>query len=92
MDGLGLHVHIRTKIEKKFSYIEAAAVKIGDEVFEVIGGQDNERTYYLNGEKEPAMPTTMSSQSFKIVETNNHQMHSYDIILSDEFKVFSMKA
>ena len=48
MDGLGLHVHIRTKIEGGYSFIEATAVKIGDDVFEVLGG-DNVHTYWLNG-------------------------------------------
>lgn len=32
--GLGMDVHVRTKIRSDFSYIEAVAVKIGDDVIE----------------------------------------------------------
>jgi hypothetical protein len=33
-DGLGLHVHIRTKRVQYFSYIEQIAVKMGDDILE----------------------------------------------------------
>ncbi|CAB9507376.1 expressed unknown protein [Seminavis robusta] len=45
-DGLGLHLHVRTKIQfNTYSYIEAAALQIGQDVLEVGSYGD----YYLNG-------------------------------------------
>ena len=43
-NGLGMLVHIRTKIETWWSYVETAAVRIGDEIFEI-----NVDGLYLNG-------------------------------------------
>ena len=43
-----MHVHIRTKIATWWSYIEGAAVKIGDDTLEVKGGTDGGK-YWLNG-------------------------------------------
>ena len=39
-NGLGLRVHIRTKIHTWWSYIESAVVMIGDGILEVKGGED----------------------------------------------------
>jgi hypothetical protein len=44
-DGKGLTIHIRTKIETWWSYVEAAVVKIGEDSFEI---QQNQ--FYKNGE------------------------------------------
>lgn len=35
--GLGLNIHIRTKVRYDYSFIESAAIKIGDNVLEVAG-------------------------------------------------------
>jgi len=48
--GLGMSVQIRTKIESWWSYIEAAAIEIGDQVLELKGGLDGEGPHYwING-------------------------------------------
>lgn len=47
-NGLGLEVHVRTKVETWYSYIETAAIRIGDETLEVKGGQHN-CTFWFNG-------------------------------------------
>ena len=44
MDDLGMTVHIRTKIETWWSYVEAAVVKIGQDTFEI---QQNQ--FHMNG-------------------------------------------
>ena len=43
-NGLGLDIHVRTKHRRSFSFIQSAAIRIGDEVLEIQGHQ-----YYLNG-------------------------------------------
>ena len=39
--GLGLDIHIRTKIDSWWSYIETAVLRIGDHTLEVMGGTDS---------------------------------------------------
>ena len=44
-DGLGMTVHIRTKIETWWSYVEAAVLKIGEETLEIQQDQ-----FHINGQ------------------------------------------
>jgi len=46
-NGLGMSIHIRTKIVTWWSFIETAVVRIGNQTLEVSGG--NQHKYYLNG-------------------------------------------
>jgi hypothetical protein len=46
---LGIRAHIRTKISDWWSYIESAAIQIGDETLEVTGGSDGGK-YWVNGQ------------------------------------------
>ena len=48
-NGLGLTIQIRTKIETWWSYIESAAVKIGEDVLEIQGGKTDGGRYWING-------------------------------------------
>jgi len=47
-DGLGLHLHMRSKRVKWWSYIESAVLTIGSDTLEVKGGQ-NSNEYWING-------------------------------------------
>lgn len=64
-DGQGLYIHIRTKIERWWSYVESAVVQIGSDTLEVMGGVENKR-YFVNGQAGPKldvsgnMPFTIS--------------------------------
>jgi hypothetical protein len=51
-DGLGMDIHIRTKIHNDWSAVESAAIKIGDEVFEISGRAG----HWLNGVADPELP------------------------------------
>lgn len=46
-NGLGMDVHIRTKIDTWWSYIETAVIRIGGDTFEVKGGDG--LNYWFNG-------------------------------------------
>jgi len=49
-NGLGMTIHIRTKIVTWWSYIQTAVVRIGNETMEVTGGKDHgDHTYMING-------------------------------------------
>lgn len=57
-DGLGLRVHIRTKRQQFFSYIERVAVQIGSDVLEFAG----RKQVYINGEHHEN-PTSFAGYS-----------------------------
>ena len=48
MDGLGMRIHIRTKIETWWSYVESSVIQIGDESVEINGG-GKDQWLYING-------------------------------------------
>jgi hypothetical protein len=47
-DGQGIDVHIRTEIVRKWSYIKVAAIRIGEDVLLVEGGDVKENRYWFN--------------------------------------------
>jgi len=60
-DGLGILVHVRTKIEKTWSYVKSAAVKIGHDILEIEGkGQvwdkSADAVHSINGEVNAELP------------------------------------
>jgi von Willebrand factor type D domain len=68
-NGLGLDVHARTEmIAKTWTIVSNAAVRIGDDVFEL----NNNGTYYVNGIADAFLPTTLSSNNYKIHYQEEH--------------------
>lgn len=69
-NGLGIATHIRTKTRYDYSYVESAAVKIGDDVLEVTAFGD----YMLNGVSKAPMPAKMAG--FEVTESikNDHDV------------------
>lgn len=51
-NGLGLDIHIRTKIRDDWSYISAAVIRIGEDILEVHSFDK----YYLNGVEDAPLP------------------------------------
>lgn len=52
-NGLGLDVHIRTKIVRFWSYIKNVAIRIGNDILEIEGSadiEDNQSKYWINYE------------------------------------------
>ena len=50
MDGLGIDIHIRTKMVRFWSCIEKAVVRIGTDILEVEGSPDFSTSYWINYE------------------------------------------
>ena len=48
-NGLGLEIHIRTKINTWWSFIESAVIRIGEDTLEIKGGDENQ--FWVNGEE-----------------------------------------
>jgi von Willebrand factor type D domain len=54
-NGLGLHIHMRTKMRRNWSYVDVAAIQIGTNVLEVKGGNDEH--YWIDQVEYDATPT-----------------------------------
>jgi len=59
-DGLGLEIHIRTKLVRYWSYIKNVAIKIGNDVLEIEGSpnaDDAQAHYWVNFEDQGELNT-----------------------------------
>lgn len=74
-NGLGLDVHIRTKIKTWWSHIETAVLRVGEHTLEVSGG-DSSR-YWINGgdahDFESGQTSSLSDFEVKFRKVNDHQ-------------------
>jgi von Willebrand factor type D domain len=85
--GLGLDLHIRTKIVTDWSLISNAALRIGDDTFELA----NDGSYYFNGAKNVAMPIHLAglyevSSNVETIDALTNQRH-YTISLGPNEKI-----
>ena len=76
--GMGLTVHARTKRRYDYSFIETAAVQIGDDILEISGFGN----YFLNGVDHAALPAAISSNHFLTHEQISENDHKYLIDLT----------
>lgn len=79
--GIGLNIHLRTKIEKFYSYIKTAVVQIGGETFEVTGAPEN--LHWLNGIEGTALPARISRHPIGYRKIDENQ-HKYNILLGND--------
>jgi hypothetical protein len=56
--GLGLDVHVRTTMVDDWSLISHAAIRIGNDVFEIV----NDRTHIFNEVKDVELPVSMAGK------------------------------
>jgi hypothetical protein len=74
--GLGLDVHIRTKIRRDMSYISSAALRIGSDILEV----ESQGVYYLNGVAGAALPDEFAGFAFLHTQPTDKQ-HVFEVHL-----------
>jgi hypothetical protein len=67
--GLGLDVHIRTKIRRDMSYISSAALRIGKDLLEV----ESQGVYWLNGVLSADLPDEFSGFTFSHTQPTDKQ-------------------
>ncbi|KAL3934536.1 MAG: hypothetical protein SGBAC_009763 [Bacillariaceae sp.] len=83
-NGLGLDVHIRTKLVRYWSYIKNVAIRIGNDILEIEGSSNpekNEATYWINYEYQGelsefagfpvAFETSSLSKSHYVIDLNS---------------------
>ena len=82
--GLGLDLHVRTAMVNDWSLISNAALRIGNDIFELA----NDGTYYLNGVPNVELPLTMAGQltmATKVVDLQGiPETHSSVSLRKDE--------
>jgi hypothetical protein len=78
--GMGMNIHLRTRIEKFYSYIKTAVLQIGEETFEVTGSPEN--SHWLNGMEGVELPTRISGHPIGYREIDENQ-HKYNVLLGD---------
>jgi hypothetical protein len=80
--GLGLDVHIRTKIRSDMSYISSAALRIGLNVLEV----ESQGIYYLNGVLSATLPAEFSGFAFSHMQPTDKQ-HVFEVYLGGRERI-----
>jgi len=97
-NGLGMHVHIRTKINRdnSWSSIDSAVIQVGDHKLEVVGGAGGGSYWINNGEKTQLQTGNAALGEFPVhfVRINDHQtrlridLGNRDAIAIETFKDF----
>jgi hypothetical protein len=80
--GLGLDVHIRTKMRRDISYISSAALRIGSDVLEV----ESQGVYYLNGVAGAELPSEFSGFEFSHTQPTDKQ-HIFEVHLEGRERI-----
>jgi hypothetical protein len=80
--GLGLDVHIRTKIRRNMSYIASAALRIGNDLLEV----ESQGVYWLNGVLNAVLPAEFSGFAFSHMQPTDKQ-HVFEVHLGGRERI-----
>jgi hypothetical protein len=80
--GLGLDVHIRTKMRGDMSYISSAVLRIGSDVLEV----ESQGLYYLNGVANAELPSEFSGFEFLHTQPTDKQ-HVFEVHLGGRERI-----
>jgi hypothetical protein len=80
--GLGLDVHIRTKIRRDMSYISSAALRIGKDILEV----ESQGVYWLNGALNVDLPDEFSGFVFSHTQPTDKQ-HVFEVHLGGRERI-----
>jgi hypothetical protein len=71
-DGLGISIHMRTKLRRQWSYVKTLTVRIGSDTLEVQGGADE--TYWINGIPYNGTPSaSLSGYAVAYKHVHEHQ-------------------
>ena len=79
-NGVGLTIHLRTTIRYDYSYVDTAAVKIGDDVLEVTSWGD----YSFNDVERAHMPKKMGPNWVVEYEKLDEKKHKFFIQLQHQ--------
>jgi hypothetical protein len=80
--GMGLAVHIRTKLRRDMSYISSAALRIGKDVLEVA----SQGVYWFNGVLKADLPAEFSGFAFSHTQPTAKQ-HMFEVHLGGRERI-----
>jgi hypothetical protein len=80
--GLGLDVHIRTKMRRDMSYISGAAIRMGADLLEV----ESQGIYYINGVAGADLPSKFGGFDFMHAQPTDKQ-HVFEVHLGGRERV-----
>jgi hypothetical protein len=80
--GVGLDVHIRTKLRRDMSYISSAVLRIGKDVLEV----ESQGVYWLNGALNADLPAEFSGFAFSHTQPTDKQ-HVFEVHLGGRERI-----
>jgi hypothetical protein len=84
-DGLGISIHLRTKLRRQWSYVKTLTVRIGSDTLEVQGGADE--TYWINGIPYNGTPSaTLSGYAVSYAHVHLNQ-RKFVVHLDDSQKI-----
>jgi hypothetical protein len=81
-EGRPLDVDVRTKIRHDYSYVESAAIKLGNDTLEVASYGD----YFLNGIAGATMPAFVGG--YPVTHSNpSKKIHIFEVAIADDEKI-----
>lgn len=88
-DHLGMEIHIRTTVRFDYSFIEAAAIMIGNDILEV-GGHGNYMINGVLGTNDDEMPFEFAGFPL-VLHASNKNKHVYDIHVGPNGQIVQIK-
>jgi len=74
-NGLGLDINIRNKRLKEWSYIESAVIRIGKDVFEVAGGESNNKFWLNNAEYSVEGDSDVHDEAYQVASISGYSIY-----------------
>jgi len=85
-NGVGLDIHIRTKKTRQWSYVDSAAVRIGDNILEVRGGKKS--ALWINGIQGNVKTDELTISDYSIEHQHiNEKSEKFVIDLGDDERI-----
>jgi len=75
-NGLGLDIHLRTKLVRHWSYIQKAVIRIGNDILEIEGLADFSASYWINYEH---MGELTDLAGFPMMLNENQDRYTIDL-------------
>ena len=76
-NGLGIDIHIRTKIVRFWSYIENAVIRIGNDILEVSGSLEKDSSFYWINYEDMGELEDLSG--FPVTISPSHNKYTIDL-------------
>ena len=75
-NGVGMTIHVRTKLQTWWSFVQAAAIRIGQDILELEGGNNDYKVHIngVEGRGESAISFSQIGLNVQFKRVNAHQL------------------